>query len=407
MFRYTRYIAAIIFSLLFASEAQSASQFINCPATEIETGVSSRITSPWWSTPRTGRLMDIDVMRVGGNMTLSCIYDGGPREVPIMRRFPPGYARCTADGGGFRCTKSGNTLTVDCPARQVVLDVTSSVTSPWWSTEVTGTVKDVEVMTIGGQPALACLYVGRSGEGVPVMRRSPSGYDSCREGKGGFDCTKASTNTKENYGGKAVGKPGNKYTESVKTNEISKSVQAKEIPASKSSSDKAVGKTGNKYTKSVMTNEISKSMQAKEIPVSKSSSGKVCTDLKVGDINVTNISQYSGDYNFTLVSKLNNNSGYDWVSSSGQQSVYIYKNKEVLRKVPFTNLRNGDEEEMTLNIRGWGLDRPGQPKYSFRLMYDPDIKNDSNNKNDDCNSKNNLKTITGAEINRKLRETGK
>jgi hypothetical protein len=56
---------------------------------------------------------------------------------------------------------------------------------------------------------------------------------------------------------------------------------------------------------------------------------------------------------------------------------------------------------ITLNYEtSWDTAREFPPKYVLLLSYDPDIYNDANKKNDDCNPDNNRKELSGEQINR-------
>ncbi len=58
--------------------------------------------------------------------------------------------------------------------------------------------------------------------------------------------------------------------------------------------------------------------------------------------------------------------------------------------------------------RPWDSTSPGvgefPPSYRLVIVYDPDIRQDSNRQNDDCNMRNNSKERSGADINQLFRE---
>ena len=377
-----RYLAVLCLLLLVTSDAMSKSLFINCPLRDVESGVTSSITSPWWSTPVVYSPTQVEVGNVGGKSTLTCRYGNNPsRERAVVRNFPPNYENCRTDGNGFRCTKGSNTLTIRCPTSRVESGVLGRITHPWWSTPYIGNLLDVEVTNVAGRPALMCLY--QTHRSVPVMRPFPPGYDSCRVEGDGFRCD-GSTSTS------AVGNVSKKHTETVKSNKST-----------------SVGNVSKKHTQSVKSSKNQKSASAKITPSTKSKDEFSCTDLKITKILVDDINRRPDkSYDFTLYGYLVNASGSDWVSSEGQQSVYIYKNKELARDAPFQNMYNNTSTGFHLEVQNWKLNNPNPPNYSYRITYDPDIHVDGNDKNNDCSSKNNTMTISGEKINKAIRESG-
>lgn len=370
-FRLHRYLIATCFTLLLASEVQSATLFIKCPPKE-ELGLRSEpgtvtLIRPGWSYKSAwGRLNNAGVTTVDGKPTLSCFYDGGSgSEVALVRGFhvltlpdsPSNSKDCTVEGNGFRCASARGKETINCPESRINIGVISQITSPWQTAIVTGNQSGVEIRTIDGQPALACLYASH----VPLRRNFPPGYDSCRAEGNGFRCTQPRMS---DYGGKTVGGAGTKHAQSIESGSINRSV----------------ADTGGT---------------------------SVCTDLKLGNIRVTNITRRSDRYDFTLISELKNISGYDFVSSSGMQSVNIYKNDSLVKNKEFQNLGNGSVIEVKKTVRDWRPDRSSPHEYSFRINYSSGLSRDGNSQNDDCRSDNNSKTISGTLIDRKIRESGR
>ena len=370
-FRLHRYLIATCFTLLLASEVQSATLFIKCPPKEelglrSEPGTVTLIRPGWSYKSALGRLNNAGVSTVDGKPTLSCFYGGGSgSEVALVRGLhtlplpdsPSNSKDCTVEGNGFRCTSARGKETINCPDSRIDIGVISQITSPWQTAIVTGNQSGVEIRTIDGQPALACLYASH----VPLRRNFPPGYDSCRAEGNGFRCTQPRMS---DYGGKAVGGAGTKHAQSIESGGNSRSVAD-------------AGGTS------------------------------VCTDLKLGNIRVTNITRRSDRYDFSLISELKNNSGYDFVSSSGMQSVNIYKNGSLIKNKEFQNLGNGSEIEIKKTVRDWRPDRSSPPEYSFRINYSSGLSRDGNSQNDDCRSDNNSKTISGTLIDRTIRESGR
>jgi len=136
-------------------------------------------------------------------------------------------------------------------------------------------------------------------------------------------------------------------------------------------------------------------------------SGNICTDLKLTNIRVTDISRGSRGYNFTLRSKVKNISETNWRSNPGQQGVYVYKGGVDIHNTQFTDIRRGAEIDIEVILRNWRIARSSLPDYLFRITYAAGINDDGNNKNDDCNTANNSRTISGTDIKRKIEESGR
>lgn len=96
-----------------------------------------------------------------------------------------------AAGGGFAIPADAATLQIKCPANEVTVEVTSRLSHPWWSTPAGARLSDVEVINVGGDPALACFYRTGSGREVGVLRPFPPRYPRCeaRRSQRDFVCT--------------------------------------------------------------------------------------------------------------------------------------------------------------------------------------------------------------------------
>lgn len=373
----TLYLLISCCLLLMASRSYAASLFVNCPLREAETSVTTRIASPWWTTPYLGRQVDVEVRNVGGRQTLSCLYEAGGGEVAVVRRFPPGYTSCRAGREGFRCSRGGTSLGIKCPEGLVQTDVTSPVQPPWWTTPVAGRLQDVAVMDIAGQPALACIYQGRSSPRVSVMREYPPGYDRCRTEGNGFRC--------DGSGELKAGSVSREHRQTViKDNSVS------------------VGNVKKQH------DQVLKSKGDKGSATAKYGAGSVCTDLRISKIQVSDITrQPDNRFSFTLYGYLENSSGHDWMSGEGQQRVHIYESKRLAREVPFEIMRDGSSNGLYLDVQDWQLNDPRSPDYSYRIVFDPDTRTDDNSMNDDCRSGNDYKHISRQEIDRIIRASGK
>jgi len=67
-----------------------------------------------------------------------------------------------------------------------------------------GTLKRLEVMSsIGGRPALVCVYNGMRVRERVAQRESPPGYENCSISGNRFICTQ--TNALKSFGSKSVG----------------------------------------------------------------------------------------------------------------------------------------------------------------------------------------------------------
>lgn len=98
-------------------------------------------------------------------------------------------------------------------------------------------------------------------------------------------------------------------------------------------------------------------------------------------------------------------------SHAGQQAVQLWETApgarpRLVASVPFVNLAPNQEISVSFD-RTWNSSSPAEgefaPSYKVMLSYDPDIFIDGNTKNDDCNSRNNVKERSGVDINAMLR----
>lgn len=142
--------------------------------------------------------------------------------------------------------------------------------------------------------------------------------------------------------------------------------------------------------------------QIKPIPQQK------CPDPAVQRIDFTIVSktsQFSGKVRITGVVK---NVGLEpYISGPNQQEILLYEGpmgatSRVVARKKFQNLNPGQEVTVVYE-RNWDSASPSEgefpPSYKVIIVYDPDIRMDSNPKNDDCNMNNNQKERSGADIN--------
>lgn len=133
-----------------------------------------------------------------------------------------------------------------------------------------------------------------------------------------------------------------------------------------------------------------------------------CPDPAVQRIDfaiVSKTSQFSGKVRITGVVK---NVGLEpYISGPNQQAVYLYEvpmggKSNLVATKKFQNLNPGQEVKVTYE-RNWNASSPAEgefpPSYKVVIGYDPDIRLDSNPKNDDCNMNNNQMERSGTEIN--------
>lgn len=149
--------------------------------------------------------------------------------------------------------------------------------------------------------------------------------------------------------------------------------------------------------------ESDKIKQIKPIPAPK------CPDPAVQNIDfkiVSKRSQFSGKVRITGVIK--NVGSEPYISAPERQSVYLYEvpiggTPKLVAKKNFQNLNPGQVVTVSYE-RNWDAASPSEgefpPSYRLVIAYDPDITKDGNPKNDDCNSNNNQKERSGADINK-------
>lgn len=133
-----------------------------------------------------------------------------------------------------------------------------------------------------------------------------------------------------------------------------------------------------------------------------------CPDPAVEKIDFTIVSRtgkFSGKVRITGVVK---NVGLaPYISGPNQQAVHLYEfipggSARLVAKKNFQNLNPGQQVTVAYE-RNWDASSPSEgefpPSYRVIIAYDPDIRLDSNPKNDDCNINNNQKERSGADIN--------
>lgn len=118
-------------------------------------------------------------------------------------------------------------------------------------------------------------------------------------------------------------------------------------------------------------------------------------ELQVGIIRKT--SRFAGTIQLKAV--LKNIGNADYVSAPNQQSVQIHHGRNLLKNERFGNLRKGEVKIIAVQLP-WNAAGEFQDNMTARIVYDPDIRMDGNPRNDDCNMRDNSKTVRPAQANR-------
>lgn len=92
----------------------------------------------------------------------------------------------------------------------------------------------------------------------------------------------------------------------------------------------------------------------------------------------------------------------DFKSGKGQQAAYLYEENpgakpRLVARREFQELKSGAYFTVRYE-RKWSTSMEFPPNYRLVLSYDPDIFIDANKNNDDINTKNNQKTLTGTAV---------
>ena len=93
-----RLLSLLLPGVLLIVPGMGLAEYIACPLDEIETDVTTRKPSEWWSTPQVGRLQATNIIWMGDRPVLLCNYGVGS----VMREAPPD-SDCRAVARGFRC----------------------------------------------------------------------------------------------------------------------------------------------------------------------------------------------------------------------------------------------------------------------------------------------------------------
>lgn len=88
--------------------------------------------------------------------------------------------------GIFSSAASAATQTINCPATQVRVEMTTNLPAGWWRTPYVNKLKGTAITTVGGKRTLQCKYGDHAA--FFTMRKAPAGK-RCRATKRGFICT--------------------------------------------------------------------------------------------------------------------------------------------------------------------------------------------------------------------------
>ncbi len=132
-----------------------------------------------------------------------------------------------------------------------------------------------------------------------------------------------------------------------------------------------------------------------------------CPDPAVEAIDVEIVSLTSKFEGQVRITGRMRNLGGLFDSGAGQQSLQLYEqytgaHAVLVAHVDFEDLDPDETLEVTY-VRHWDSSSPSEgefpPKYMVVISYDPDIYMDGNERNDDCNSDNNVRERSGWDIN--------
>ena len=119
------------------------------------------------------------------------------------------------------------------------------------------------------------------------------------------------------------------------------------------------------------------------------------------DFTIEKTAQFEGNILFKAVIK---NVGDDYRSNEGQQTISLSEKPPggqsiTLESKKFKDLDAGETLELQYTLQGWRSSQEFPSSFSVRIGFDPDLYIDGNPQNDDSNSDNNTKEITGEQIN--------
>lgn len=94
--------------------------------------------------------------------------------------------------GLFSSTASAAPQTINCPATQVRVEMTTDLPAGWWRTPYVSKLKGTAITTVGGKQTLQCKYGDHAA--FFTMHKVPRGK-KCRATRRGFICTRPQQET--------------------------------------------------------------------------------------------------------------------------------------------------------------------------------------------------------------------
>lgn len=289
---------------------------------------------------------------------------------------------------------------VPCPADNVKAGVLSNLPGGWQSTPQVGGLQNTSVKTVGGRKMLVCAYRYGSNS-TSIMHELPDGM-SCRSAQGGFNCSGAGGSKSLAAGGvsaKSASTSSSKKSVELTTTQTQESVPIKEQSRKSVPLDTTQTQTSKGPGTVKGTNSSSKSGS--------------CPDLAFTRAFVEQVSPANnGAYNVIIVAQLLNRGTVDYRSSPDQQQVSIIEERPGAkpRQIAIEDLGGYRAGQLMANESGairyqlnnWRASDEFPPSYRFKLVFDPDIRQDGNPDNDDCNRSNDQIVIRGADILRAI-----
>ena len=115
---------------------------------------------------------------------------------------------------------------------------------------------------------------------------------------------------------------------------------------------------------------------------------KVCPDPAIVDVILRPYTNSRGKKYVTINASLKNIGGANFDTNPGQQLIYFYVDGVLKHTVPFGDLAAGQVQYIRYDLPIMYTEFPHQVA-KVVIGYDPDIYQDGNPKNDDCNQGNN------------------
>ncbi len=144
--------------------------------------------------------------------------------------------------------------------------------------------------------------------------------------------------------------------------------------------------------------------RAKADPARGSGGAGGCVDPVAESITVSGVrANGDGTYDFSLRGTVVNRGSSDWHSRPGQQAAHLSQGANLRAVARFPSLAAGARVNTSFaRVERWLPSQEFQQGFELRISYDPDIFIDGNERNDDCQLRNNQTSISVAEINREI-----